>query len=140
MKRPKDAASPPKPMLPTYRNPSQVSLATLPGQPTAPDSISFCEIDDVRDRLPRREAPDDVADDPGGGRRMRLGRDVRRHDDAPMMPERVPLRQRLLTDDVEHRPRQLPAVERRDQIGLDEMAAAPGIDEAGAARQAREQA
>src|SRR5262249_52050667 len=137
---PKAAAWLPKATLPSYRKHSRMPLAMLPDQPTAPDSISPREIDDVGDRFARRKAADGIANDPGSGRRMRLRRDVRRHDDPRMVPERVPLRQRPLPEHVEHRPRQLPAVERRDQIGLDEMAAAPGIDETRAARQAHEQA
>ena len=49
-----------------------------------------------------------------------------------MPPERVPGRQRLVAKDVEGRRRELPPVERRDQILFDEMGAAAGIDQAGA--------
>src|SRR6266513_1657299 len=57
-----------------------------------------------------------------------------------MAPERVAGRQWLVAEHVEHRARQLPGIERRDQVGLDEMPAAPGIDETRAPWQSREQA
>src|SRR5436189_6702 len=109
-------------------------------QPRAGGSVARREIDEIGDRLSLGKAADRVTDDRGGGRRMRLGRDMRSHDDARMAPERMPFRERLLAKDIEHRPRQLAAVEHRDQVGLNEVAAPPGIDEGGPARQAREEA
>src|ERR1051326_2605148 len=70
---------------------------------------------------------------------MRLGRDMRGHDNARVVPERMPFRERLLAKDIEYHSRQLTAVERRNQIRLDEVPTASGIDERGAARQASEQ-
>src|SRR5262249_61773895 len=52
-----------------------------------------------------------------------------------MGPERMIGGKRLLAKDVELRRRQMAAVERRDEIGLDDMSAARRVDDDGAFRQ-----
>ncbi len=49
-----------------------------------------------------------------------------------MVPERMPGRQRFFAEDVEGGARELPVVERRQQVGLDHQLAAPAIDDIGA--------
>src|SRR5688572_28943657 len=63
------------------------------------------EIDAVRDRQPGLALLDRVAHERRGGRRMRLGRDMRGHDDPRVLPERVIRRQRLVVEHVEYRTR-----------------------------------
>ena len=65
---------------------------------------------------------------------------MRGDDDARMAPERMRRRQRLLAEHVEHRRRKLARIERRQQVGFDQMPAAPGIDDRRAARQPGERA
>ena len=82
--------------------------------------ISPRKIDAVGDRQPGLALADRVAHQRRGGGGMRLGRDMRGHDDPRVAPERMLPRQRLVIEHVEHRPRHLPAVERRQQIGFDD--------------------
>jgi hypothetical protein len=75
-----------------------------------------------------------------GRRGARLGHagDVGREQDARVPPEGVVLRRGFLFQDVEDSPREATFIQRPQQVGLDEMAAASGIDEACAARERRE--
>ena len=76
-----------------------------------------------------------------GRRAVRRGRrEVRRDGDLRMGPERVLGRQGLDAEDVERRARQLPIVERRQQIFIDDRAASPDIDHVPAARHLRKRA
>ena len=55
-----------------------------------------------------------------------------------MAPKRAVLRQRFDRKDVERRARQMVAIERGHQVGFDDMAAAPEIDDRGAVGELRE--
>src|SRR5437868_2381614 len=66
-------------------------------------SIAARQVDPVEERLAGLEAADIVEDDRCRGRGVGEGGDVRGHDDARVMPERVPGRKRLLAEDIEHR-------------------------------------
>src|SRR5438876_6431617 len=101
-------------------------------------SIAARRIDPVEERPALLEAADVVEDDQGGGRGVGEGGDVRGDDDARVMPERVAQGQRLLAEDVEHRSRELPRGEGGEQIRLDEMRAAGGVDEGSTPRQQRQ--
>src|SRR4029077_12407931 len=92
-------------------------------------SIAACRVDLVEQRAAGFEAADVVEDDRCGGRRVSEGGDVRRHEDTRVVPERVAGGQRLLIEDVEHRPRDLPRSEGGEQILLDEVSAARGVEE-----------
>src|SRR6266436_356637 len=87
-------------------------------------SVAARRVDPVEQRAAGFEAADVVEDDRGGGRGVGEGGNVRRHDDARVVPERVAGGQRLVAKDVEHGPRELPRGEGREQILLDEMSAA----------------
>jgi hypothetical protein len=56
-----------------------------------------------------------------------------------MAPERVLWRQRFLAEDVEHGGRELARIESRDQVIVDEMPAAPHVDDRGALGHCREE-
>ena len=75
--------------------------------------------------------------DHGAHRRLGHGHagDMRRHEDARMLPEGMLLRQRLLAEHVERGAADLAAVEGLQQVFLDEVAAAPDIDDRRADRQ-----
>ena len=55
-----------------------------------------------------------------------------------MVPERAAGRQRLVAEDVQRGAAEMPAIERREQVPLDQMRAARDVDHARAVRQARE--
>src|ERR1700730_9597462 len=62
-------------------------------------SIAARRVDPVEERPALLEAADIVKDDRGGGRRGGEGGDVRGHDDARVMPERVAQGQRLIREE-----------------------------------------
>ncbi|CAI8848126.1 hypothetical protein EMIT0P12_21046 [Pseudomonas sp. IT-P12] len=62
-------------------------------------------------------------------RRRSRRRAVPRQQQAPGRPERVALRQRLLTADIDHRPRQMPFLQGFHQVSIDHRHPAPGVDE-----------
>src|SRR2546430_14081986 len=105
-----------------------LSSAKRPGRSQLP-LISLRWIDPVQQRTARFEPPDVVENDRGGGGRMGRGCDVWRHDDARMAPKRVAGGQRLVAKDVEHSGGKLTRSERREQILLDQVTAACGIDQ-----------
>src|SRR5882724_3491656 len=72
--------------------------------------------------------------------RRRHACDMRRQENARIAPERMVRRQRLRFGDVENGGRQHAAFECVDQIGFDQMAASPDIEQSRTSRQALEQA
>src|SRR6185312_5141585 len=97
-------------------------------------SVAALGIDPVGERPPSLEIADRRLYHRDRGGRMGLGGDMRGHDDAWVMPERVVRRQRFLVEHIERRAGKLAGFERIQQIGLDELASAPDIDDRRAAR------
>src|SRR4051794_5351285 len=65
---------------------------------------------------------------------------MRSEQNKRMRPERMIRRRRLLLQDINHGTGELAFFQRLQEVGLDEMAAAPAVDEPGAARKRREHA
>ena len=112
------------------------SIAPRRGRNQYPASVSIR----LRSERPRFEAENVVEHDRSGGSRVGDAGDMRGDEDARVMPERVTRRQRLVAEHIEGRRAELAAVERRDQIVLDQVTAAPGIDKAGAVGQTAKRA
>src|SRR5579875_2132345 len=92
-------------------------------------SIPGARIDAIRHRLAALQAPQMRADqrrDIGG---ELPARGVRDHGDAGVAPKGMILRQRLLAENVERRGGEMAAVERGDEIAIDDMRAAAEIDQ-----------
>ena len=83
------------------------------------------------------EAAEVVEDEGGGGFGVGRAGDVRGDEDARVGPEGVLGGERLSAEDVEGGGGELAAVEGGDQVILDEVAAAAGVDEGGAAGERR---
>src|SRR5689334_10204749 len=99
--------------------------------------IPLCRVDFVQQRAALFETADVVEDDRGGGRRVGGGGGMRRYDDARVVPERVPGRQRLVAEDVEHGGGEVAGGERAKQVFFDQMRAAGGVYHGGTPRQHR---
>ena len=87
--------------------------------------LSALDASDVVDHLLHHELGDGLTGD------------VRRDQDTRVVPKRVIEGQRLAIEDVEHRAGEPAAVERREQIGFDQVCAARDVDQIRSARQAR---
>src|SRR5215831_7938925 len=100
-------------------------------------SIAMLAIDHAGDRQSGFNTPYLGGDLLHGIFDQRDGRDVRRDDDAGMMPERVLRRQRLIPEHVERRTREMSGVEEREQVVVHHQRAARDVDEVRSGRKER---
>jgi len=101
-------------------------------------SVACVAIDKVQHRLSCLAAADVFRDDQGCGVRARFRRDVRRHGDAGVGPERVICGQRFDAEHVERGVCDLAAIESRQQGVVVDKRAAPRIDDDRALGQPRQ--
>ena len=98
-------------------------------------SVPALAIHHPQQRLAGPVTGDVLGDARGGGGGFGEGGGVGDDGDARIAPERVVDGQRLLREDIEGGVRKPARVQRRDQVGFDEVAAAGDIDQRRAARQ-----